>query len=587
MFVQKSLGIKNLMTKIQKPTIKEAQAIINARIPEGEPHKRVIEVMREARGRDSPRVWVKIVCVEHHKLSHEGHIIRLNDKKPPACVTCGAIRGAEKLKRSISTIEAAIKKSALRRQLPVTLVKISDDRKTLTLKCQRHGEYDKPTKLVVNRGQLCTKCVDQAGKNNPAYIPIEEKRRKFIKRYPNSKCKILRQIKASSKQFKVVCECADCQKDFVSDWHSIYGKGRETCTKCSRLRLSKSMIKPLEEVVIELREINLSMVNETDYINSKEPIDIVCQNCKTQKNINLNRTFNRGFPCSCTLSIPNLCHTLIFDDVISMYDDAKSNYNFGNFIADIWVPSSKHIIEIKFGDLPFGLPDEKNSLSYDRYLKTQQQLKNYVSLNYKISYLIVGEETALRFVPDFPQSVKVTYLNELKTDDFFSHFIRRETIQRLTDLYRRPYTVRGMLPYDSIAKKIIRQKLQDFLCQNGLMLPTPKKAKAFIGVGQRQIDGALGLGRLIKQSDRVDACKYWFPDIFQNGDAIDQWSFELLSTERSSSISTLECYNNFLIWCKATFPMIKITREQFSREMVQKGFKTSRISNLQHFIFDD
>ena len=119
------------------------------------------------------------------------------------------------------------------------------------------------------------------------------------------------------------------------------------------------------------------------------------------------------------------------------------------------------------------------------------------------------------------------------------------------------------------------------------MLPTPKKAKAFIGVGQRQIDGALGLGRLIKQSDRVDACKYWFPDIFQNGDAIDQWSFELLSTERSSSISTLECYNNFLIWCKATFPMIKITREQFSREMVQKGFKTSRISNLQHFIFDD
>tara|TARA_B100000767_G_scaffold161577_1_gene151657 strand:+ start:929 stop:2437 length:1509 start_codon:yes stop_codon:yes gene_type:complete len=502
------LGIKNLMTKNQTPTIKEAQAIINARIPEGEPHKRVIEVKREARGRDSPRVWVKIVCVEHDKLGNQGHVIRLNDKKPPACVTCGAIRGAVKLKRSISTIEAAVKKYALKRQFPLTLVKISDDKKTLTLKCEKHGENIRPTKLVVNRGQLCAKCVDQSGENNPAYIPLEEKRRKFIKRYPNSKCKILRQSKEFSKSFNVVCECANCQNEFVSDWHSIYGKNRETCTICSRLGLSKSMIKPLEEVVIELREMYLSMVNEADYRNSKKPIDIVCSNCKTQKNISLNQTFNRGFPCRCTLSIPNLCHTIIFDDVINMFEDAKSNYNFGVCIADIWMPSSQHIIEIKFGDLPFGFPDEKNSHSFDRYLKTQQQLKNYLSLNYNISYIIVGKESAMRYVPNFPHSVSVTYLNELETDDFFSQVIRRETIQRLLDLYRRPYLVRGMIPYASIAKKMIRQKLRDFLCQNGLMLPTPKKTKAFIGFGQRQLDGALGLGRIILQSDRVEACKF-------------------------------------------------------------------------------
>ena len=213
-----------------------------------------------------------------------------------------------------------------------------------------------------------------------------------------------------------------------------------------------------------------------------------------------------------------------------------------------------------------------------------QQLQNYLSLNCKLSYVIIAKETSIRFVPDFPESVSVTYLDELEANDFFSKVLKQKTIRQLSDLYGRPYLVRGMVPYDAVAMQTIRQKLGDFLNSNGLMLVTPKKTQKLIGYSQTRLDGALGLGRSALQSDRVDACKYWFPDLYENGDAIDQWIPIFLSLETRVVVPTSECYKIFLKWCDTKWPLIKITREQFSREMVQKGFKTVRKSDLQHFI---
>ena len=575
------------LTKPQIPTIEEAQVIINSRTPEGEPRKLVIEVTRQARGQDSPRLWVKVICEEHYEEGHEGHSIRLNEKKPPACLECGIERNTKRSRRSISSIKSAVKKHAKKRGFPVTFVEISNDRKQLTLKCELHGEKIRSTKVAVNRGHICDECVDQSGENNPAFITIEEKRKRLTQKYPSSKCKILRHSDRDSKgRINVVCSCVDCEEEFTSTWGTIYTRKRETCDDCGHKRLSLSMIKPIEQVVSELRERGLSIVDEDEYLNSTHLIDIICNNCKTLKNIHLNQIFSQNFPCKCTLSIPNLCHALIFDDFISLFLDAKSNHNFGLCIADIWLPKSQHIIEVKYGDMPFGLPDVSNSLSHNRYLKTQQQLQNYISLNCKLSYVIIAKETSIWFVPDFPETVSVTYLDELGVNDFFSKVLKQKTIRQLSDLYRRPYLVRGMVPYDSVAKQTIRKKLRAFLSLNGLMLPTPKKLQKLIGYGEKRLDGALGLGRSVLRSDRVDACKYWFPDLYENGDAIDQWIPIFLSLETRVVVPSSKCYKAFLKWCETKWPLIEITREKFSREMVQKGFKIVRKSGLQHFIFN-
>lgn len=573
------------LTKSKIPTIAEAQAVVDARTPVGEPRKLVIEVKREARGSDSSRIWVKINCEQHDERGREARSIRLNAKKPPACLECGIERNTKRSRRTISSIKSAVKKHAKKRGFPVTLVEISNDRKQLTLKCELHGEKIRSTKVAVERGHICDECVDQSGENNPAFITIEEKRKKLTQLKPNSKLKLLRHTAKDSKgRINVVCSCADCEEEFTSSWYGIFQRNRETCVACSRRRYSLLRTKPIEKVILELRERYLSLVKEADYQGSRVPIDIVCDTCNTIKKVTLNQIFNRNFPCKCTLSIPNLCHALIFDDVISVFLDAKSNHNFGHCIADIWLPASQHIIEVKYGDLPFGLPDESNSRSHNRYLKTQQQLQNYLSLNCKLSYVIIAKETSIRFVPDFPESVSVTYLDELEVDDFFSKILKQKIIQQLSDLYRRPYLVRGMVPYDAVALQTIRQKLRDFLNSNGLMLVTPKKTQKLIGYGQKRLDAALGLGRSVLQSDRVDACKRWFPDLYENGDAIDQWVPIFLSLETRAVVPTSECYKIFLKWCDTKWPSIKVTREQFTREMVKKDFKIVRKSGLMHFI---
>ncbi len=471
---------------------------------------------RYIRGKEkTTRIWVEVSCSEHGPYQNPirlDTLLRIKNR----CYFCGKERQINKRTRSEAQIKQSVEKWSEERNFPVKYIGVSDDRKITFLECSLHGSKEKSTGKVVNSGQLCEECALELPTGG--HIPFDEKLSAYLKKY---KPPLVMPLREGPKKYKngkptnrsVFYKCLSCNGEFSSSWTSIYHKGIKGCTKCVARKTQQKRISPINEVLEKLKRINIDINNLDEYKGTHHPLDLICIKCKTKKKLKINSVLNNksGMSCFCTRAIPNICHDYIFNHLLNIYPDSVSRKIFKNkkIEADIFIPSINTIVEVKYGDSPFGR-ENANGQAKKRYEHILKQAKNYSSLESHIIYLIIADKENIDFIPKIIKEFNYFLLNDKKILKEHPLLFSDELLKELYSLYETPYIVRSKEIVENKEKALIRKQLKDFLKKNNYKYPSQRDIKEKIGYSQKKVDSALWINRNSTMQDRVNACKYWF-----------------------------------------------------------------------------
>lgn len=449
------------------------------------------------------RIWINVKCSEHGLYPLETRLDQII-KTGTKCRECGQRRTTFSSRRTHQQIENAVKQWAKARGFPVRLISISDDHKTTHLECKLHGLKERSTDKVVDRGQLCDQCVDQSGQNSPNYISFQEKVRLYGERYNPPLVKLV-----SEESGSILYRCLLCNKEYRSTWSNIFHQGIKSCRDCSHQNREHIDV---EVILGRLAEFGVDIVDKSDYKGTHHHTRYQCRRCNTIKLLKANNIFgNQGISCRCTRSIPDLCHDLISNNIIRLGHDVGTEYKLedGKTNADIFVRDLNTIVEVKYGDSPLGRSNGTGQ-SKERYLHTKDQLERYLKSGYKIIYAFIADEDKVQLPFEFPSNVEVVYLKGKERMEDHDLFSDSTLISELSELYWRPYKVRDFQEVASLDKEKTRNNLKEYLVRNDFIYPNQGSISSELGISQRKMDNALGLGRHSSMQARIDACKYWF-----------------------------------------------------------------------------
>ena len=486
------------MTRI--PSQSELQELLDKKNHGGVRQLVEEEPKRYSRGAEKTnRIWVRLRCTEHGIYPTETRLDTII-KSGTKCKQCAFERGASLRRRPYQQVEDAVKKWAQERMFPVRLLGLSDDHKTAFLECEIHGEKIRRTGKVVDKGQLCDECVDQSGKNSPNHIPFEMKKKMYKERYNPPPLELTKENEEG-----VWYICPICKKSFPASWSNIYNQGNKTCRLCSYKIKEHLDVNIIGE---RLNKLGIRIVDNNDYEGTHYKTEFQCTFCGYKKATKANTIFNLGgMPCNCTKSIPDRCHDLIANHLIRNGNEVICEFrlNDGKTYADIFVKNLNTIIEVKYGDTPFGRSNSHGHAKA-RYEHTQDQLERYRTTNYKIIYMIVGDSKKVELQFPFPPEVTVLYLDTMSKNNLLAD---KDLLSQLSDLYNEPYKVKG-LEIKSLDKENTRETLRNYLLENNLIYPSQKQIKSLLGMSNRKVNNALGLGRHATLKESIEACQYWF-----------------------------------------------------------------------------
>ena len=449
------------------------------------------------------RIWINVKCSEHGPYPVETRLDQII-KTGTKCRECGQRRTAIASRRTHQQIENAVKQWAKARGFPVRLISISDDHKTTHLECKLHGHKERSTDKVVYRGQLCDQCVDQSGQNSPNHISFQKKIRLYEERYNPPLVKLVREESGS-----IWYRCLLCNKEHRSTWSSIFHQGTKSCRTCAHQNRKHIDV----SVILErLAEFGVDITDKSDYKGTHHPTRYRCMRCNSIKLLKANQIFNkRGMSCKCTRAIPDLCHDLISNHLIRLGHDVRNEYKLqdGKTNADIYLHNLNTIVEVKYGDSPFGRSNGTGQVK-ERYLHTKDQLDRYLKAGYKTIYVIIADESKILLPFEFPPSIDVVYLKGGNRMEDHKLFNDGTMISELSDLYWRPYKVRDFPETTSLDKEKTRNALREYLVRHNFVYPNQRTILVELGISQRKMDNALGLGRHSSMQARTDACRHWF-----------------------------------------------------------------------------
>lgn len=557
------------------PTKEQVQAqldAINAEKP-GMPRQLVVsDPIRYKRGSGTTtRIWINLCCSEHGNYPVE---IRLDQilKTGTSCKRCGHKRTGISSRRTYTQIENAVNKWATERGFPIRLMKVSDDYKTVDLECRLHGIKVRNTGKVVDRGQLCDECVDQSGVNSPVYVPFAEKIALYKARYNPPLVELVREGAGT-----IWYKCLVCQKEYEGNWSNIYSSGIRSCKPCSaksriftNLPSGKEIISA-DDIQVRLAEFGINIVDKELYKGTHYYSDFQCKRCLTIKHTTANHIFTRrGMSCTCTRSIPYLCHDLISNHLILAGHDVCTEYKLKDkkTFADIYLRDLSTIVEVKFGDSPFGRPQGQGQVE-SRFLHTKDQLDRYIASGYKIIYAVIAYEDNIEYLMQFPEHVDIVFLrgrHEFKDHSLLGNI---EMIEKLREFYLRPYTVRNSQGVESLDREKIRNSLKEYLKTNNFIYPTQKIIPERFGFSQRKLDAALGVGRHPSMQERLKACRHWFGfDTFSEKSA-----YVSSDPDNTFAIKLLEELRKYLVDNNGIYPSNVDSTNQF-------GVYNSALDNL-------
>jgi hypothetical protein len=261
-----------------------------------------------------------------------------------------------------------------------------------------------------------------------------------------------------------------------------------------------------------LAEYGIDIVDKGDYKGTHHPTRFRCMRCNSIKLLKANQIFNnQGISCRCTRAIPDLCHDLISNHIIRLGYNIDTEYRLedGKTNADIFVRDLNTIVEVKYGDSPFGRSNGTGQAKA-RYLHTKDQLERYLKSGYRTIYAIIADADKVQLPFKFPSSIEVVYLKGKERMEDHDLFRDSTLISELSELYWRPYKVRDFQEVASLDKEKTRSILREYLVRNSSVYPNQRKISSALGISQRKMDNALGLGRHSSMQERIDACKYWF-----------------------------------------------------------------------------
>lgn len=448
-------------------------------------------------------VWVNVICSKHGPCPKPKRWLDIQYGKG-SCQKCTSIRLGKERRLTNEEIKKRIAKNVKNFNLHITIKNISYP--NIDLVCKLHGEYTTTIDKAINRSQLCPEC--GFGRCSTANMTsIDDKRQKFLKRYPDSSLKILSQLPKN----KLEIWCNDCDYIFEAKWGNIYsgGTGCPNCIEAGQIGYNKPYT--VKEITEKLAEQGLTLLGQ--YVGTHTKCKIECENCGTRKLIKPNEVFfgKGSFSCKCTQSIPNYCRDLIACD-LRLTDRLliKECREFDYFIPDIVLPSLRIIVEVKYGESCFGKKDGSKH-ERDRNAHVCKQYRCYKKTGYRIIYLIVAFKDDLRSKPLFLDDCEHYDIETLEKFELAGlSAIKKKTIETLTALYETPVTVRGINFFDNPEYRYFREKLFSYLNENDHVYPAQGKIPQLFGVSSRYIDRALGLGRKVNNRHRIKILKEVF-----------------------------------------------------------------------------
>lgn len=497
------------------PTKEEVQNRIDEK--SSDPRQIIIsDPKRYARGKEkTTRIWVEVRCSEHGPYPTP---IRLDTllKCKNRCYWCGLRRRVDKRTRSEDEIKKSVEKWSKERNFPVNFVGVSNDRKTTFLQCDLHGRKEKSTGKVVNSGQLCEECAFELPSGG--HISFEEKLSLYMKKFNPP---LVIPLREGPRKYKngiikprdIFYQCLHCNGEFPTSWSNIYNNGIRGCSACLAKITGKKQIADIKEIQNKLNIRNIEIFNINEYKGTHYPLDLVCKKCSTKKKLKINTvlTSKIGMSCKCTRAIPNICHDYIFNHLFNLYPDAISRKIFKNkkIEADIFLPSLNMIVEVKYGDSPFGRENARGQAK-KRYEHIIQQAENYSELNCDVIYLIIAESKNIELIPNLIKKFKYYSLDDDASLKKGPLKFTDQLLKELFSLYKTPFVIRSKDVIENKEKALIREKLKKFLEKNNLIYPSQKHIKKQVGYSQRKVDSALWIKRNSKMKDRIAACQYWF-----------------------------------------------------------------------------
>lgn len=497
------------------PTKEEVQISIDEN--SSEPRQIIISnPTRYAKGKEkTSRIWVEVKCSKHGPYTTP---IRLDTllKIKNRCYECGVKRRVDKRTRSEDEIKKSVKKWSKERNFPVNFVGVSNDRKTTFLQCDLHGRKEKSTGKVVDRGQLCEECAAELPAGG--HYSFEEKLSLYMKKYNPPLVIPLREGPRKYKNGKIkprdiFYQCLHCNREFPTSWTNIYHNGIKGCSACLAEIRGKKQVTDIEEIQKKLKVRNIEIFNIKEYKGTHYPLDLVCTKCKTKKKLKINTvlTSKAGMSCKCTRAIPNICHDYIFNHLFDLYPDAITRKFFKNkkIEADIFIPSLNTIIEVKYGDSPFGR-ENANGQARKRYEHIIKQAENYLELNCDVIYLIIAEAKNIELIPNLIKKFEYYSLDDVASLKKRPLNFTDKLLKELFSLYQTPFVIRSKDIIENKEKALIREKLKKFLKSNNLIYPSQKYIKKQVGYSQKKVDSALWIKRDSKMKDRIAACHFWF-----------------------------------------------------------------------------
>ena len=276
--------------------------------------------------------------------------------------------------------------------------------------------------------------------------------------------------------------------------------------------------------------------------------------CNSIKLLKANQIFNnRGMSCKCTRAIPDLCHDLISNHLIRLGHDVRTEYKLqdGKTNADIYLRNLNTIVEVKYGDSPFGRSNGTGQAK-GRYLHTKDQLDRYLKAGYKTIYVIIADESKILLPFEFPSSIDVVYLKGKNRMEDHKLFNNRTMISELSDLYWRPYKVRDFPETASLDKEKTRNALREYLVRHNFVYPNQRTILVELGISQRKMDNALGLGRYSSMQARIDACRHWF-----GINALTERNMYMSSDPEDAGKKLLEILREYLVTNNGVYPSKK------------------------------
>lgn len=413
--------------------------------------------------------------------------------------------------RTIKEIKRRIREWARTRGFPVSFVRITEDRKTVTLRCALHGKKKRSVGKVCDRGQLCDDCAREAnkGRGSPRFIPLQEKQRRFKRKHPHS----LLRLRAALPGSRVSVFCSDCKKSTTMGWDSLIHQGPTTCKPCSDRRRGTRQL--LDAKSAEERCAALGLRLAEPYRGSHYLHDIECLRCHDTKQLKPNSVWGRkGMSCRCTKSTPLYCADLIANSIgahdAGITTECKYPRSREGRRIDIWCPTLARGFEVKYGVHAFGRKDGRRNAAYRRYTHVLSQAQDYMRARCNVSYIVIAPPKTYWVPPYIRRGFRIYDLSTLHSITHRkTRLLSEDVIDTLRQLFFQPSMIRGLVPCDSVERQGIRATLAQYLSSHGNIFPFQREIKEHFGFTFKKVYSALGLDARANRVAVSEACKHF------------------------------------------------------------------------------